>query len=141
MKKMLLLLLLFPTLAFAHDDPTGLCKCQLLERLPEWIALHDEWWSCNVALHEQQREYARCLGAVRERESTLSKKARKRYVPYQENKGIFSYVFPQHPTEDAANNIPASAEHVLACEVQLAADFIPSVLQCSAHLQYLRGLR
>src|SRR5690349_10000129 len=122
-------LVLAVSTAYAHDD-APLCKCSLLERLPEWIVLHDEWWSCNVALHEQQREYARCLGAIREREALLKKKYRRRYTAYVENPAIFAYVFPQHPTEDRANNIPASQQEVDACNFQLAAHFLPEVLQC-----------
>lgn len=135
----LLALFLVPSLAFANECP--ICRCTAIERSPEWIPIHDGWWACNVSLHEQQREYARCIGGIRELESRLSKKARKKYLPFVENLGIFNYSFPQHPTEDRINQIPESQAELDACEAQLGADFLPEVLRCSDHLRRLRLLK
>ena len=139
MKKLLLPLLLFPTIALAHDDQ--LCRGTLFDRDPAWVAEHDSWWSCNVAFHAQQVEYGRCLGAVRECESRLSKRKRRRYAAFDENPGVLNYAFPQHPTEDRFNNVEASHAEVEACEDQFARDIIPEVLRCSAKYQECRKLR
>lgn len=141
MKYCLFLLVVFtPIVAAAHDD-APVCRCSLVERDPLWIVEHDAWHTCDVAFRAQQAEYARCLGAVAERVSLLSKKARRKYVPYFENPGILGYKRPQHPTEDKINDVEGSHAEVVACETQLGSQIIPEVLACSAHLQYLRGLR
>ena len=135
--KLALLTVLIPSVALANDD-TQLCRGMLFDRDPAWVVEHDSWWACNVALHEQQREYARAVGAIRERESMLTKKQRRGYVPFVESAGIFNYAFPQHPVEDRFNNVEASHEQVVACEVQLGSDFLPEVWRAAAFLQQLR---
>lgn len=146
--KYLAAVLLFAGVAFAHDEECvisssteaacGACRCKLEERPAAWIRFHDFYWACFDGFHQQQVEYGRCLGAVREREMTLTKRQRKHYIPFVENPNVLTYVFKQHPVEDAGGNSEVAQQQAEACQVQLGRDIIPEVLRCSAHLASLR---
>jgi len=144
-RKTLLLLLLLPSAAFAHDDEK-LCKGQLFERLPAWVTEHDAWWLCRDAWTGQREDLRQLIGGIRECERQVVKRrglkwVSRRYSFYVEPFGILEYTFPQHPTEDRFNNVEASHQEVEACQFQLATQVVPEVQRAAAHYEFCKGLK
>lgn len=134
MKRLLLAVLLLPSVALAHDDAPlcPICRCSLTDRDPVWAVRHDLWWNTYHAIQFQIVEYSRCYGYLNALEAVLQKpisQPDRVVLDYEQN--------IQHPIEDEANNVEFVTVELEAARITFG-QFLGEVYLCSAKVESLK---
>lgn len=140
--RLLALLLLVPSVAFAHPVdlpcPQGGEACQEPQAHlglsdPEFFECHREYWHHRRQVNETIRKYSQCIGAVNEQHRLRG------WPPVEPNETVLNYwdVIPAHPVVDYAGDM-------FLCEAQLESAIFTDLLfsgwtsACNAYLEFLR---
>jgi hypothetical protein len=113
MRRLALLLLFLPAIALAHDEAPPEHCVPIPQPLPEWKALHDEWWADVAIIQEIGKQYRECVQGINELRRVRG------IGPIDGSVGVTGYVIPQHPLESQPNNVTFARDSVLAAEATI----------------------